>query len=62
MGFVRSFPPSVFLPFFQFYVKHDLRKNKIVVPFFSNRLIFMNYYLGFSTLKFVFGFKIKTLG
>jgi hypothetical protein len=20
--------------FFQFYVKHDLRKNKIIVPFF----------------------------
>jgi hypothetical protein len=25
---------SVLLPFSQFYVEHDLRKNKIVVPFF----------------------------
>jgi hypothetical protein len=28
---VRGFPHSVLLGFFQSYVKHDLRKNKIVV-------------------------------
>jgi hypothetical protein len=33
-GFLRSSPHSILLPFSQSYVKHDLRKNKIVVPFF----------------------------
>jgi hypothetical protein len=34
IGFARGSSRSVFLMFFQFYVKHDLRKNKIVVSFF----------------------------
>jgi hypothetical protein len=29
-----------FVVFSQSYVEHDLRKNKIVIPFFANRLIF----------------------
>jgi hypothetical protein len=33
---------GVLLAFSQTYVKHDLRKNKIVVPFFANKLIFMS--------------------
>jgi hypothetical protein len=32
-GFGRGSPRSVFMSFSQSYVKHDLRKNKIVVPF-----------------------------
>jgi hypothetical protein len=28
--------------FSQSYIEHDLRKNKIVVSFFANRLIFMS--------------------
>jgi hypothetical protein len=32
--FAMSFPYSVLLAFSQSYVGHDLRKNKIVVPFF----------------------------
>jgi hypothetical protein len=35
-------PCSVLLTFSQSYVEHDLRKNKIVIPFFANRLIFMS--------------------
>jgi hypothetical protein len=42
MGFAMGFSYSVFLPFFQSYVKHDLRKNKIVVRFFAKRLVFMS--------------------
>jgi hypothetical protein len=42
MGFVRGYLCSVFLTFSQSYIEHDLRKNKIVVPFFINRLIFMS--------------------
>ena len=41
-GLLGVLPPSVLLAFSQSYVKHDLRKNKIVVLFFSNRLIFMS--------------------
>jgi hypothetical protein len=33
-GFARGSPHSVLLAFSQSYVKHDLRKNKIVIPFF----------------------------
>jgi hypothetical protein len=33
-GFARGFSRSVLLVFSQFYTEHDLRKNKIVVPFF----------------------------
>jgi hypothetical protein len=32
--FVRGSPRSVLLAFSQFYIEYDLRKNKIVVPFF----------------------------
>jgi hypothetical protein len=33
---------SVLLAFFQSYIEHDLRKkNKIIVHFFANKLIFM---------------------
>jgi hypothetical protein len=42
MGFARSSPRSVLLSFSQSYIEHDLRKNKIVIHFFTNRLIFMN--------------------
>jgi hypothetical protein len=35
--FARGFPG-----FSQTCVKHDLRKNKIVVYFFANKLIFMS--------------------
>jgi hypothetical protein len=42
MGFARGSFHSVLLAFSQSYVKHDLRKNNIVVPFFANRLIFMS--------------------
>jgi hypothetical protein len=33
-GFAKGSPHSVLLAFSQSYVEHDLRKNKIVVPFF----------------------------
>ena len=33
-------PSSVLLVFSQFYVEHDLRKNKIVVPFFCQQINF----------------------
>jgi hypothetical protein len=33
-GFARGSPHSILLAFSQSYVEHDLRKNKIVVPFF----------------------------
>jgi hypothetical protein len=33
---------NVLLAFSQSYVEHDLRKTKIVVPFFANRLIFIS--------------------
>jgi hypothetical protein len=33
-GFVKRSSHSVLLVFSQSYVQHDLRKNKIVVPFF----------------------------
>jgi hypothetical protein len=42
MGFAMGSPHSVFLAFSQSYVEHDLRKNKIIVHFFANRLIFMS--------------------
>jgi hypothetical protein len=32
--FARGSPRSVLLAFFQSYIEHDLRKNKIVVSFF----------------------------
>jgi hypothetical protein len=32
--FVRGSPRSVLLAFSQSYVEHNLRKNKIVIPFF----------------------------
>jgi hypothetical protein len=35
-----DYPPSVFLAFFQSYIKHDLRKNKIVLPFFCQQINF----------------------
>jgi hypothetical protein len=41
-GFARGSIYSVFLAFSQSYVEHDLRKNKIEVHFFTNRLIFMS--------------------
>jgi hypothetical protein len=39
-GFVMGFPDSVLLVFFQFYIEHYLRKNKIVVPFFCLQINF----------------------
>jgi hypothetical protein len=41
-GFARGSSRSVLLTFSQSYVEHDLRKNKIVVPYFANQLIFMS--------------------
>jgi hypothetical protein len=34
MEFARGSPRNVLLAFSQSYVEHDLRKNKIVIPFF----------------------------
>jgi hypothetical protein len=31
---------SVLLAFFQFYIEYDLRKNKILVPFFCQQINF----------------------
>jgi hypothetical protein len=42
MRFVRGSPCSVLLVIPQSYVEYNLRKNKIVVPFFANRLTFMS--------------------
>jgi hypothetical protein len=39
-GFARGSPRSVLLAFSQSYVEHDLRKNKIVVPFFYQPINF----------------------
>jgi hypothetical protein len=39
-GFARGSPSSVLLAFSQSYKKHDLRKNKIVVPFFCQHINF----------------------
>jgi hypothetical protein len=39
-GFARGSPYSVLLAFFQSYVKYDLRKNKILVPFFYQPINF----------------------
>jgi hypothetical protein len=33
-GFAKGSPYNVLLMFFQSYVEYDLRKNKIVIPFF----------------------------
>jgi hypothetical protein len=41
-GFARGSSPSILLAFSQSYVEYDLRKNKIVVHFFVNILIFMS--------------------
>ena len=38
----KGFARSPLLAFSQSYIKHDLRKNKIIVSFFANRLIFMS--------------------
>jgi hypothetical protein len=59
LGFVKGSPHSIFLVFSQFYIEYDLQKNKIIVPFFVNILIFMSSYLGFNALKLVFEFKTK---
>jgi hypothetical protein len=40
MGFARSSPYSVLLVLFQSYVEHDLRKHKIVIPFFCQPINF----------------------
>jgi hypothetical protein len=42
MRFARGSFHSVLLASFQSYAEHNLRKNKIVVPFFANKLIFKN--------------------
>jgi hypothetical protein len=39
-GFAMGSPCSVLLSFSQSYVEHDLRKNKIVVPFFCQPINF----------------------
>jgi hypothetical protein len=39
-GFARGFPCSILLVFSQSYVEHDLRKNKIVIPFFYQPINF----------------------
>jgi hypothetical protein len=41
MGFLVVF--FFFWIFFQFYVKHDLRKNKIIVPFFCQQINFYEF-------------------
>jgi hypothetical protein len=40
LGFARNSPCSILLAFSQFYVGHDLRKNKILVPFFYQPINF----------------------
>jgi hypothetical protein len=39
-GLLGVFLHSVLLAFSQSYIKHDLRKNKIVVPFFCQQINF----------------------
>jgi hypothetical protein len=39
-GFARDSLRSVLLAFSQSYVEHDLRKNKIVAPFFCQHINF----------------------
>jgi hypothetical protein len=39
-GFAKGSPSSILLAFSQSYVEHDLRKNKIVVPFFCQQINF----------------------
>jgi hypothetical protein len=34
IGFARGSSHSILLTFFQSYVEHDLRKNKIIITFF----------------------------
>jgi hypothetical protein len=59
-GFPKGSSSSVFLAFFQSYVKHDLRKNKIVVPFFYQQINFYELIFRSNTLKVFYGFKTKT--
>jgi hypothetical protein len=40
MGFVRGSHRSVLMAFSQTYVKHDLRKNKIIISFFCQQINF----------------------
>jgi hypothetical protein len=40
MEFARSSPHSILLVFSKSYVEHDLRKNKIVIPFFCRPINF----------------------
>jgi hypothetical protein len=40
LGFIRGSSCSVLIAFFQSYIKHDLRKNKIVVSFFCQQINF----------------------
>jgi hypothetical protein len=40
MGFARSSLRSVLLAFSQSYIECDIRKNKIVVPFFCQSINF----------------------
>jgi hypothetical protein len=40
MGFVKGSSYSVLLAFFQSYIEHNLKKNKIVVPFFCQPINF----------------------
>jgi hypothetical protein len=40
MGFVWGSPRNILLAFSQPYLEHDLRKNKIVVPFFCQQINF----------------------
>jgi hypothetical protein len=40
-GFARGSPHSILLVFSQFYIEHDLRKNKIAVPLYIYIYIYM---------------------
>jgi hypothetical protein len=46
-GFARGSPRSILLAFSQSYVEHDLRKNKIVVPFFCQTINFYELIIWF---------------
>jgi len=55
MRFARGSPSSVLLAFSQSYIKHNLRKNKIVVPpppfFISTKFRMIKSILGDTILK-----------
>jgi hypothetical protein len=41
-GLLGGSPHNVLLVFFRFYIEHDLRKNKIAIPFFYHHINFIS--------------------